>query len=141
MSKVDLLLSRLEKVKKTGPDSWIACCPAHKDKHPSITIKELPDGRILIHCFADCSPQNILDSVGLQFGDLFPDKVMEHGGKLRRPFLPTEIFDIARQEIAVVAIIASDLHKNRYVTEGDYQRLYKAVDRLNGIAQAAYGPR
>ena len=32
----DTLLSRLDKVKLTGPDKWVARCPAHDDRGPSL---------------------------------------------------------------------------------------------------------
>ena len=51
---IDTLLSRLYKVKKTGSGNWMACCPAHDDKNPSMTIAEKADGVILINCFAGC---------------------------------------------------------------------------------------
>ena len=72
---VAVLVDRLDKVKDKGRDEFIACCPAHEDKSPSLTIKELPDGRILIHCFAGCSPLEIVNAVGLTMGDLFPEKL------------------------------------------------------------------
>ena len=78
---VAVLVDRLDKVKDKGRDEFIACCPAHEDKSPSLTIKELPDGRILIHCFAGCSPLEIVNAVGLTMGDLFPEK-------LERDFAP-----------------------------------------------------
>jgi len=34
----------------------MALCPAHDDRNPSLSI-QLADDRILIHCFAGCSPQ------------------------------------------------------------------------------------
>ncbi len=36
-------------------DSWQACCPAHEDRTPSLSIT--PKGeRILLHCHAGCAP-------------------------------------------------------------------------------------
>jgi len=70
-----LLADRLDKVKDQGHGKFVACCPAHDDRSPSLTVKELPDGRILIHCFAGCSPLEIVNAVGLTMGDLFPDKL------------------------------------------------------------------
>jgi len=35
-NKADILLARLDGVKRTGPDRWIARCPAHDDKRPSL---------------------------------------------------------------------------------------------------------
>ena len=70
---IEKILSRLDGVKKRGPQGYMAKCPAHNDKTPSLALTELSDGRILIKCFAECSPVSILAAVGLELGDLFPD--------------------------------------------------------------------
>jgi len=54
--------------------SYIACCPAHDDKTPSLKITQADDGRILIRCFAGCEPQVILGMLGYTMSDLFQDK-------------------------------------------------------------------
>jgi hypothetical protein len=33
----------------------MACCPAHDDRNPSLSVRRAPDGRVLVHCFAGCS--------------------------------------------------------------------------------------
>jgi len=48
---VEELLDKLEKVRPTGRDKWVACCPVHGDKNPSMSVAE-KDGRVLCHCFA-----------------------------------------------------------------------------------------
>lgn len=68
---VDLFLSRLEKVIQTGPNRYKACCPAHDDINPSMTVKCGDKGQVVFHCFAGCSPQEIVESAGLKFGDLY----------------------------------------------------------------------
>ena len=40
----DALLSRLDSVKRTGPDRWIGRCPAHEDRSPRMAVCELDDG-------------------------------------------------------------------------------------------------
>jgi len=67
------ILNLLEKVQDKGHGRFVACCPAHEDSDPSLALTETRDGRILIHCFAGCSPQDILESVGLTMSDLFPE--------------------------------------------------------------------
>lgn len=37
-----------------------ACCPAHDDKNPSLSITAGERGRLLLHCFARCSYQDIV---------------------------------------------------------------------------------
>ena len=58
------LVERLEGVRKTGSAKWIARCPAHEDKSPSLAIRECDDGTTLIHCFAQCPPREILHAIG-----------------------------------------------------------------------------
>jgi putative DNA primase/helicase len=47
----------------------VARCPAHDDKDPSLSVA-LRDGRLLIHCFAGCAPEAVLQAVGLTWKDL-----------------------------------------------------------------------
>ena len=67
------ILSRLDKVRSNGQNRWMACCPAHNDKTPSLAIQELNDGRILMRCFAGCETSQVLTSMGLTSSDLFPN--------------------------------------------------------------------
>ena len=69
----ETLLNHLHKVRK-HQGHWMACCPAHDDKSPSLSITEGDDGHILIYCFAGCSAQEIMGAVGLEMGELFPEK-------------------------------------------------------------------
>ena len=74
MSKINQLIDRLESVRKTGADRYIAKCPAHDDGDPSLSVRELPDGRILLHCFSGrCGGLDILTSIGLEWADVMPD--------------------------------------------------------------------
>lgn len=71
MSDIAELLTRLDKVTGKHPQ-WQARCPAHKDKSPSLSIKEVEDGKILLHCFAGCGASDIMDAIGMSLSDLFP---------------------------------------------------------------------
>ncbi len=113
-----------------------------QDKHPSLGIRELDDGTVLVSCHAEqCGAADIVHAVGLELHDLFPAKPIEgHVRKPeRRPFLPSDVYEVVQREVAIIAVIASDMHRDREINDGDYQRLYKAVERLNSIAEVAYG--
>ncbi len=69
---VDVVLSTLDKVKKSGK-GWLACCPAHDDRSPSLSIAEGDDGRVLLHCYAGCDTRAVVESAGLKMADLFPE--------------------------------------------------------------------
>jgi hypothetical protein len=54
MSDLNLLLSHLDGARRITDSRYIAKCPAHDDGDPSLSIRQLPDSRILIKCFAGC---------------------------------------------------------------------------------------
>lgn len=71
MSAVERLLNRLDQVIKTGKDQFRSRCPAHGSRGRTLSIKELGDGRVLIHCFAGCSPSKVMNTIGLGLSDLY----------------------------------------------------------------------
>lgn len=51
-----------------------ACCPAHDDRHPSLSVTEADDGRALLKCNTGCTTEDVVSSLGLSMADLFkPD--------------------------------------------------------------------
>lgn len=66
------LIDRLDMVRGSN-GKWVARCPAHDDGSPSLSVKELNDGRTLVHCHAGCGAADILDAVGLDYSALFPE--------------------------------------------------------------------
>ncbi len=71
--RVDELVARLQGVKKTGA-GYMALCPAHADKNPSLSVGEGDDGRVLVRCFAGCSTEAVCASLGLTLKDLMPEQ-------------------------------------------------------------------
>jgi hypothetical protein len=63
----------LARVKQVRPSrlGWVALCPAHLDRSPSLSIREGEDGRTLVHCFAGCTVGSIVAALGLKLSDLF----------------------------------------------------------------------
>ena len=70
-SPLEKVLARLEGVKRVGR-GWVARCPAHPDRNPSLSVGVGADGRVLLKCFAGCDLHAILDAIGLEVRDLFP---------------------------------------------------------------------
>ncbi len=66
------LESRDRKPKKSGDGKWQAKCPAHDDKHPSLSVAEGKDGRALLKCQAGCELEEVVSALNLEKRDLFP---------------------------------------------------------------------
>jgi hypothetical protein len=56
---------------KPSGNGWIARCPAHDDRTPSLSITQAHDGRALLHCHAGCAVDAICDSLGIGKRELF----------------------------------------------------------------------
>ncbi len=72
----------LERVNaKRNGQGWIAPCPAHDDRKPSLSIKTGDDGRALVHCHAGCSVDDVLAALHLEARDLFADNGNGHAAR------------------------------------------------------------
>jgi putative DNA primase/helicase len=45
--------------KRSKSGSWMAKCPAHDDRTPSLSITDT-DGRVLVHCYAGCGQNDVI---------------------------------------------------------------------------------
>ena len=130
--EINEILSKFQKVYKSGTDQWQCLCPAHDDKSPSVGIKYTKDGRILIHCFSGCPTNEILDAVGISFDDLFPDKLENEYKPIKRAFNPYAVLISLSNEILLCTLAAMDLSKGKILNETDKQRLILAYSRIKG---------
>ena len=55
---------------KRDGSQFIACCPAHNDSTPSLTIRDGDDGKILVYCHGGCSNADVI--FALKAMDLWP---------------------------------------------------------------------
>lgn len=134
-SKLSEFLARLEGVKTNGSNKWLAKCPAHNDRSPSLATK-LVDDRILIHCFAGCSVRAVLAAVGLDMAVLFPDRVANPGTlKPKTPrFSAYELFPLLIQEALILALAFDAVVSGDVLADVDKQRAeqaFNSVMRLN----------
>jgi hypothetical protein len=135
---IDHLLSKLESVKRTGPNTWIFSVPTRKDKHPSGTIRELPDGRILMHDFGGDATAEILAAIGLTFSDLFPKPLGEFKRE-RKPFSAMDALTALDFEATVVYLHASDMAKGLALSTEERERLLLAASRIAAAREVVRG--
>jgi len=68
---IEYVLNHLRGV-RPSMHGWVACCPAHHDQEPSLSIGIGEGGQALLKCFAGCSLEAIVQAIGMSIADLFP---------------------------------------------------------------------
>ncbi|MGA7239698.1 MAG: CHC2 zinc finger domain-containing protein [Bryobacteraceae bacterium] len=57
--------------RKSGA-GFVAPCPSHEDKSPSLSLRDAEDGRVLVHCFGGCEQRDVIDA--LRGRGLWPER-------------------------------------------------------------------
>lgn len=138
MSAATKVLDRLGRVKQTAPSRWLARCPAHEDRAPSLSIRELDDGRVLLYDFGGCETGDVVAALGLTLADLF-EKPLGNFQRSHSRVPARDLLEIISEETSVAAIIAADLLANKTISESDWQRLAKAAARIGSARDHAHG--
>lgn len=120
-SPIDQVLPMLDGAKNTGPNKWLARCPAHDDKHPSLSVGLAPSGAVLLKCWAGCEAVDVCAAIGLKLRDLFPHD--ERGpvytpanrGKIR--LSASEVLAVLRHELVGVHVCAIHMERGEFTPE------------------------
>jgi hypothetical protein len=122
---LNVLRSRLKGVKQHG-DRFMAVCPAHQDKSPSLSLSQAEDGRALVHCFAGCKTRDVLGAVGLEMQDLFPENLSK---EKRKQFQRMKLENLRGFECLVIEAAGSKTQVGT-LSEDDLERLAVAQERV-----------
>jgi len=117
--RAEEFLSRLDGVKSLHSGQWMARCPSHDDSTASLGIREEADGRLLIKCFAECSTQSVLESLGLTFSDLFTERYLGHHKPINRRWTPRAICELMGASASNVALLWERM-QNRKLTDEEF---------------------
>jgi hypothetical protein len=138
----ELLLSRLDGVKRTGSGRWLARCPAHEDRKASLAVRELDDGQTLAHCFAGCDVSEVIAAAGLTMDALFPPRASDHRQRgARRPFPATDVLRAIEAEALVVAVAGASLGNGGALGDEDRARLLLASTRITDALEVSHAGR
>ena len=132
-----IVLNGLDGVRETGHGKYVARCPAHDDRSPSLAVKDGDGGRVIFHCFAGCDPEDVLAAIGLDFSDVMPERIgAEHSYKPSKPrFDARQVLECISHEVMVVCILAERLAE--IASEEDSERLLIAASRINAALKSA----
>ena len=128
---LDQLLDRLHKVKPAGKNKWTACCPVHKDRSPSMSIKDDGD-LVLIHCHAcQADGLEVVKALGL------PTKVLFHGATVSGR-VPNAVMDMAQTAVFYCDLYEQEVARGTKMTLKE-KREYKRSLQLRRTYEANKG--
>lgn len=138
MMPIDRVLQGLTKVRQRQPGQYSACCPAHEDKGPSLSVRETADGAVLLHCFAGCEVSEIVAVIGLQLHDLFPqcDVPATTPKRIARLLTAGQALDLLHEEAQLIGIVAGNIGQGVGLSEDDRRRVMQAAGRVSYVRSA-----
>ncbi|APZ43846.1 hypothetical protein [Acidihalobacter ferrooxydans] len=138
---IDRVLPLLDGVRQTGPNRWIARCPAHADKSPSLSIREAEDGRLLVYCFGGCEAEDVTAALGLRMADLFPERPQYRpGDRAQEPRISlTDLVDLLAHEALIAYVAAADAAHGKPISNEDADRAALAAQRIRTAVDYARG--
>lgn len=139
MSPIETVLSKLDGVRQTGQGRWLACCPAHDDKSPSLAIRDTDDGRVLLHCFGGCDTGEILQSIDLEFANLYQSTSHFHLAPVKRPFNASDALAALAFEVLFAWNCANMMANGETLPDSDRERLLISAGRLNAAREVLNG--
>lgn len=133
MTATDRVLDHLDAVRQTGEGTWIARCPAHDDRTPSLSVREVSD-RVLVHCFAGCGATEVMAALGLALADLFEQPLGDHLPPSRHRIPAADRLALVNHEALIVAVAASQVARGNPLSDDDRDRVLLAAHRI-GVAR------
>jgi hypothetical protein len=115
--------------RQVGAGRWLAHCPAHPDKRPSLAIRQGERG-VLLHCWSNsCTARQIVEALGLPMAALFD------GSGLATPAQRAQMArDRAAREVELKAKHHTAMRQAADLRDGEL-----LVDRLGALLAKATG--
>lgn len=89
------LSGSLSSIHWSGERSFTACCPAHRDSEPSLSVGLGVGDKVIVKCFAGCSFEAIAAAVNLREQDFFPPKEESKRGR-KKSSAPITLAELAK---------------------------------------------
>ena len=141
------LLQRLDGIRKEG-SGWRARCPSCNGHNRDVLSIALGDRRVLVHCFAGCTQDEVLEAVGLTWKDLQPPRnwpaTPEEKRKWRqaqREVSTAVALEMLAREVVVLRAASARLVRWQALSEEDDKRLAEAARRIEEAAAIFVEPK
>jgi hypothetical protein len=126
--QADDVAQLLEKPRKSS-GGWVARCPVHDDRLPSLSIHDGKKGTIL-HCHASCRIADICAALGIKVAQLFPDYNPNGGGSSSIDLMLRELVKKSRADSYVPSTLGAVMGMAFTGEDDDWFRAYEFNSEL-----------
>lgn len=145
-SPCNVILGRLQN-KRKYQDGWRADCPVREHKSDqTVWVSERDDGSVGLHCFAGCTPLNVVHSLGLEMKDLFPRpvgdlspserRVRRQWGKISKYAAALSSLEFAAR---IIWLAGCDVRDGAQLTDSDLVHLGQAIESVENARSVFNG--
>ena len=117
--------------KRVGRGKWIAKCPSHKDRHPSLSIAEGRKHPVVFRCMsAGCTQEEVLRAIGITWKDLLGERPVLNRDEAKR-FREEQTLDALRNlKTALVSPAGAFLASRSYCLAAARQSLERRIRNI-----------
>lgn len=139
------LLDRLDRPRQTRPGAWMAGCPCCKSQRGRpISIRELEDGRTLLHPFCGCETEDVLSAVGLSMSALFPKPLPGSGAAggyspSHSRVAARDVLESLSGDVTAVCLVAAYMLDKKGIGEAHWDLLAQAARRIHRARDYLFG--
>lgn len=103
-----------------------------------MSIRETPEGAVLLHCFAGCTVSEIAGAIGLELSDLFPprDRSGREPQRTARVLTASQALEIIGHEAQVVVMLAADMRRGVALDDSHMDELIQATAIINHVRES-----
>ena len=138
-SPIEKVLAQLCEAKQRQPGQWSACCPAHPGDIPNLSIRETPDGAVLLQCLDECAPGSVLAALGLDAPDLHaqPHRSGNEPARLASLLCAEQVLEVIGDAAILVARAAANVAHGVVLGMEERARLIVAAQRIGWLKEEA----
>src|SRR5215471_649329 len=120
-------LDRLTNV-RTAQDGYTACCPAHDDHNPSLSVRVGDKHPIVVKCHRGCTTRSIVEALGLRMRDLM--------GEVPKPGEVVDTYHYFRADGSYAYSIDRRFPKDFRIRPAGIKPADRVLFRLDAVAYA-----
>lgn len=120
--------------KRVGRGKWVALCPAHPDKHPSLSITEGRKHPVVFKCMsAGCTQDEVIHAMGMTWKDILgerPKMSKEASARLRDE---QTLYALRELKRALVSPAGALLARRQYRLDAMRESLERRIVALENV--------